>query len=1087
MFKHLILITVSALLCAAQSVSSSISGIVRDPSGLVVPGVTLKLINSETGVETKGESLESGVFRFAPLDPGSYSLQATKAGFKSIAMSRLIVGVASIVRLDLSLSLGETLSTVAVTSDPPLLQTAESSVGGTLTAAELTRLPVNGRNYTTLVQLMPGTSNRSASQEVGGFSGTGMFSVNGQRTQDNNYTLNGVENNVYAKNSPGASAPMDSIQEMRIMTGASAEFGRSAGANVNMVIKSGGQDLHGSLYEYFRNDRLDANDFFANRQGRGKVPYRQNQYGLAIGGPLYLPKLYPHRNRTFWFVSWEGFRARRGTTQISTVPTLAERNGDFSATGRSIFDPLTGTSTATGISRSQFPNNQVPASRISRASKYILDELVPVPNIAGVNVNNLLNTAPFSNDRDALVTRWDHHFERMGSLSAHFLWQAVASLEPLANSNYLRESNFPARSGSIAWNKGFGATTLLETRFGYSDPFIPIVNRHNRIGREEFLRQSGITLFQDQTLEGVLPSVNSSGDFSLPTGAAIYGDRTLQYFGTLTKIVGKQQWKAGVQYSRRHYLYDGSNPVHGALTFDQRLTNSAGFPNSGKSNASFLLGLPSSINRAEGDALTNARQNVTHLFAQNDWRVNARLQITFGLRYEIQNAPYERNNLIAGFDLLRNSSTGQYSADLLWASTNPLPNPITGVRNSPPNQSRFGRNLQVEDWNNIAPRVGVSWVPTGRTVLRAGYGVFFNSTFMQEIQDKRKFYPYNVVQFVTTNTSSVPDLTLNSSGPAFANTAPIGGWPQDPNNRTPYSQQWNFFIEHQLPSETVISVGYVGSTNKRQVGYAPFNVALTPGPGAVQPRRLLPVMGDVFWGRNDYNSNYNALQVKGMRRFRNGLGFQANYTWSRSMDEQSSLAEWKVQNPFNRRGDYSRSSWDLRHVFQFSYLYELPFGRGRRFGAEWRGPIQGMLGGWALEGITRMQTGAPINIVLGQDRANVGNTVQRPDVTRNPYTGTRDIDAWFDTRAFQLPPAFTYGSAGAFIVDSDGRRSWDLAIAKSLPLYERLRMEIRGEAFNLPNRVSFGDPVANFSAAQFGRVTSATAARQVQIALRLRF
>lgn len=399
----------------------------------------------------------------------------------------------------------------------------------------------------------------------------------------------------------------------------------------------------------------------------------------------------------------------------------------------------------------------------------------------------------------------------------------------------------------------------------------------------------------------------------------------------------------------------------------------------------------------------------------------------------------------------------------------------------------LGRTLQRNDWNNFAPRIGVAYQIDRHTVVRAGAGIFHNSTFFQELQDKRKFYPYNTSQFFTANTGLTPDLFISDAGPSYNNTTAIGGWAQDPNNRTPYSQQWNFFVQRQLPGEVVVNAGYVGSTNRRQIGYIPINAAVVPGPGAVQARRLMPEYGDINGGLNDFNSNYHGLQTSAVKRFHNGLSFQVNYTWSRSMDYQSSLAETKTQNPYNRAADYSRSSWDLRHVFQFAYVYELPLGRGRRLGGDMHRALDLAIGGWSLEGIARFQTGGPVNVTIGQDRANIGNSTQRPNVVRNPNGGPRTPEQWFDTSAFQMPAIYTFGNAGAFLVNSDGRHNFDLSIAKSFRVVEKHALSLRGEFFNLTNSVSMNDPTGSLTSAAFGRIGGATAARQIQLGLRYSF
>src|SRR5260370_12144083 len=352
----------------------------------------------------------------------------------------------------------------------------------------------------------------------------------------------------------------------------------------------------------------------------------------------------------------------------------------------------------------------------------------------------------------------------------------------------------------------------------------------------------------------------------------------------------------------------------------------------------------------------------------------------------------------------------------------------------------------------------------------------------------RKFWPYTIQQNFSANQGVLPDLYVTDSGPSFSNTAAIGGWPQNPNNRTPYSEQSNFTVQRQLMEDMTLDVSYVGNANKKQVGYDPINSALSPGPGPIQPRRLLPDYGDLDGGNNKFSSKYHSLRAGLVKRFSRGLQVNANYTWGRSMSNSSSLAEATVQNPYNLKSEWSRSSIDLRHIFQLAYVYELPFGRGKKFGAGWNGITNNLLGGWSAEGITRAQTGAPINPRLNQDRANVGRTYQRPDATGlSPNDGPQTVDQWFNTAAFALPAQFTYGSSGPFVIDAPGRYNWDLAFQKDFRILEGHTLQFRAESYNLPNSVSFNNPDATFDGNKFGKITSATAARQLQFALRYQF
>lgn len=1055
----------------------------------MIAGATVNVKDKGTGVVRSVKTDGTGSFRVFPLNPGKYEVSATMPGFKTKVLPEVILEIASIVKVDFALEVGQVTETVEVTASAAILQTQESSVGGTVTGAELSRLPVNGRNYTRLILLMPGTSDQGGSQSKGTFSGTQLVSINGQRRQDNNYTVDGVDNNFQMMNSPGASPPMDSIQEFRVLNNTSAEFGRSSGANVNIATKSGTRDIHGSAYEFFRNDKLDANDFFANRQGIGKVPFRQNQYGVSVGGPVLLPKIYNGRDKTFWFASWEGFRLRRGGTAITTFPVAEQRNGDFSGQSRTIYDPFSGRLDPQGnILRDPFAGNVIPRTLISPAIKTFMDIMAPLPNIAGLLQNNYINTAGRSNNRDALVLRGDHNFSSKDIVNIRYLRQRVGEEVPNANPNLYAQNRYDVENVAAGWTHIFNSTTVLDVRYGYNKPNNPGATLNKAITRGEFFDRTGIKMYQREVLYDPIPSLNAVGEFAVGGGGDITGDKINQWIANLSKSKGRHSLKTGANITKRIFNTNTSNPMNGNGDFDRRLTSLFSNNNSGHSTATMLLGTPTEIRRSSGNTLTDAHVTASQAYFQDDWRVSNKLTVNIGLRWEFANPPYDSTDRIGNLLVTRDATTGRYSGNLMWATTNPSINPATGTINDAPNQRGYGRSLKRSNYHDFAPRLGIAYQLNQKTVIRTAYGIFYNSTFVQELQDLRKFWPYTPQELFTANTGTTPDLLITDA--AKAGTVSIGGWSQNPENRTPYSQQWNFTIQRQVMNDLAIDIGYVGNVNKRQIGYSALNTAPVPGPGPVNPRRLMPEFGELDAGYNQYNSAYHSMRVNAVKRFSKGLQFQANYTWGKALDNQSSLAETRAQNQYDRRADWGRSSIDLRHIFQASYVYELPFGKGKRFGGNWAAPVAYVLGGWSVEGITRLQTGAPFNVVVGQDRANVGRSQQRPNVVRNPNNGgNRNVDIpWFDTGAFQLQPIFTYGNAASFITQADGRQTWDVSTQKDFHFKREANMlQFRAEMFNIGNHVNMGNPQGNFASSAFGKVTSATAARQIQMSLRYVF
>ena len=1085
----------------AQTTNATLVGTVTDAQGAVVPGAKVTAKSSATGIERTVQTDASGDYRIYPLQPGAYDVTVSAAGFQAKVVSNVVLDVAANVKVDFSLTVGVVTESVSVAANAALLQTQDASVGGTITSAQIEALPVNGRNFTGLILLLPGTSDENKNARRGAQSGSNTYSVNGQRAQDNNFTIDGVDSNFLMGNSPGASPPMDAIQEFRILNNTSAEYGRSAGSNVNVIIKSGTRSVHGTAYEYFRNDKLDANDFFANRLGRGKVPFRQNQYGFSIGGPVVIPKVYHGRDKSFWFFDWEEFRRRRGSTIISTVPTPELRAGNFSVQSHQIYDPLTSTVITSGpnagsINRLPFAGNIIPANRINTAMSFLINTMLPLPNRPGLT-NNYVNSEGLANNRDMWNIRGDHYFSEKNTVFFRFTHQNVGEQTPGATTNLYANGRYDVRNIAAAWNHIFNPKSVLEVKFGYNAPANPVYTVNRAITRADFFAKTGIKMFQTDIAGGNLPDF-ANGDFTI-TGAGGEGgysdtrDHIAQEIANFSKVMGGHTVKFGAMYTNRHFFQNTGNPQNGSVTFNTSLTSIFSDPNSGEGFATQLLGFPSEVRRALGDTLLQGRQHIFNFFVQDDWRVSSKLTVNVGVRWEPQPTPYDANNKLGNLWVRRDPQTGRYFASLMWAGINPQINPETGKTGDPAQTFGFGPGLQRNNYWDFAPRFGIAYQINEKTVIRSAYGMFYNSAFFQELQDRRKFWPYNVQQVFSPNRGTVPDLAITDSGPSFSSTAAIGGWPQNPENRTPYSQQWNLTIQRQLMSDLTLDVGYVGSQNIHQLGYNPINDATSPGPGPVNPRRLLPLYGDLDGGRNDYNSNYNGLQVKAVKRYSKGLQVDASYTWARCMDTDDSLNEFQVQNMYNLRGEYGRCSLDIRHLFQGDFVYDLPFGKGRRFGSSWNRGVNAVLGGWATQGILRFNTGSPINIQSGQDRANVGRSYQRPSVIGNPDNGPKKVDAWFNASVIIPATIYTYGNLGRNVLSGAGLQNFDFALHKEFPITEKQRFEFRGEFFNILNHTNLdpqrhtGPGDMNFSSSSFNTVIQARDGRQIQLSLRYGF
>jgi len=595
----------------------------------------------------------------------------------------------------------------------------------------------------------------------------------------------------------------------------------------------------------------------------------------------------------------------------------------------------------------------------------------------------------------------------------------------------------------------------------------------------------------------VLPAFEARGWFTAGGGGGnTVEDRNHQVIANLTKISGQHSMKFGVSYTRRAFDAAFANPGNGNAWFDAIQTSSVSTGGKGgNSQASFLLGYMDGFRRSLGIPEMFARQFAQEYYFQDDWRVSSKLTINLGVRYEYMPKPHDVNDALGNLLVFFDEATGQQTASLAWAGINPLKNPETGTVGDGPQTFGYGNSLAADDKNNWAPRIGLAYQLNSRTVVRAGLGVFYNSTFMQETQDLRKFWPYNPQQDVNgLNQGPLPNFVVTDAGPSFDSTQEIGGWPQDPNNRSPYSSQWNLFIQRQLTDDVSVEIGYVGSSNKKQIGYTEWNNAFYPHPTEpLAPRRPLfssGFTGNIQGGSNVFNSEYNALQMRLLKRFSNGLQLNMNYTYGNCMDEFSSLSEGKVNDQFNRRADWSRCSYDIRHAFKAGYVYDIPFGRGRHYGADANGFVNALLGGWSIEGITQLQSGTASSVATGSDVARVGRANgQRPDAVGDPNSGfERDPNQLFNTKAFALQSVGTFGTSGAFTVQDQGRYIWDVSVMKQFQLMEGHSFELRGEFFNLPNRVQLESPrQQNFNSSTFGQTRNATSERQIQFGLRYRF
>ncbi len=1102
----------------AQSELATLAGTVTDQSGAVVAGANVKVTNEGTNIATTVQTNENGRY-FAPsLKPGVYTVAASRSGFKTVVNSGVTLQVNQAARLDLTLQVGEVTETVTVSGEAPLLSTENSGRGAVIDEKKIVELPLNGRDYNNLALLSPGVLAPTPRLQSIGFKGA--FNVNGNRVFHNAFLLDGVDNTSYSNSFRGGNVQVvqpsiDALQEFKIQTNAySAEFGRSSGALINAVIKSGTNALHGSVYEFHRNDNLDANNFFANKTSAPK-PFRlRNQYGGTLGGPI-------ARDRTFFFGDYEGLRDRAGTVRLSSVPQPAWREGRFTVP---IFNPYNPNDTGQDFRQPATPdcnNGQgacwiIPSSRIDPVGKRIID-VNPNPNtgLPGQIDNNFVNVPIELGRSDQFDIRADHNFSTRVNLFGRYSFSDTTIFRPAPRPG-LSEGSFNDTFGAALWRSqqlALGSTwtvspaVVSELRFGQTrGNFFQTPPNFGSGCPEKLIGLRGAPT--DESVCGGLPVMN------LPGG-------NLRRIGRTTSVPQFQtprNWdiRDAVSWVRGGHAYKfGGEIIHvqtgirdvsallGAFTFSGRFSGQNGDYQGGA--ADLLLGFPTRYQQ-DSNTVFNQSQQIYSLYAQDDWRVSPKLTMNLGLRYEFATPPRERDFLWANFDPATNSYFNAKKGGLFEATT------------------------IHPDYNNFAPRVGVAYTPLARTVVRAAYGIFFNHTNRQGREGLLGFNPPFIVQADSnisgSNTlkSTNANFRLQDGIPAGfvdlsrVNLRTVSRKGQDSFQRTSYVQQWNFGIQQALVKDLLLEVSYVGNRGVKLAAFrnlnqqpVTFNAAGAPVAGA-KPLAAFGLDGDIQYLENLGRSNYHSLQTRLEKRFSGGLSALVSHTWGKaltdSVDHLSTSGAGngvdvgvfrEPQNGLNRRAEYGLSEFDVKQRFVASAVWELPYGQGRRFGSGAGRALNLLLGGWAFSPILAIQSGLGLTITQTGLLNLGGERRSRPTRISNGVlsSGQRHVDRWFDTAAFVIlqtdptragfVPNQAFGNSGVGVLRGPGLGNLDFNLSKNFRVSESNTLQFRAEFFNAFNRANFSVPGVN-AGAGFGQIVStSTEARIIQFALKYRF
>lgn len=1097
----------------AQTSTATINGTVRDASGSVVPGATLVVKNTATSVEMRGSTNDSGVYAFLSLIPGTYTLEVTKAGFRTNRLSAFSLAVNQTATLDITLELGAVDQAIQVEAVGAEVQASTSEIGAVVSQKQVADLPLNGRNFTQLLSLTPGVAPVSVSQNNGsGFGhpgiGTFMFpSINGQTNRSNFWTLDGITNQGLMLSTPAVNPIVDSIEEFKVQShNDQAEFGGALGGVVNVATRSGTNQLHGSAWEYLRNNVFDARNTFLP----DVTPFRQNQFGAAVGGPVMIPKLLDGRNNTFFQAAYQGWRYRRANNALFRVPTAANLAGDLSDEPRAIYNPFTtrANPNGNGFIRDPFTGNRIPSNMISPSTlAYAQTFPAAGPLVAGTQFN-AIDPSPFSQNQeeynvriDRVIGAKDNAFFR---LSHSALRQTSSGGRPALAS--FRE--FDAINIGASWVHTFSPSSVLQVQFGRLENRDDSGTRFRSLPANFIQNVGYVNSFCCQFLDGqtLVPALNIDGyntggaeGLSLNRPSDIW-----QYKSNFTKIIGGHQIKFGGEWNNMDFL---GSPRNASATYRPAQTSDPqNQGTTGSQLASYLLDVPDAAG-FRNRSTTVRRGGVVGFYFQDQWKVNSKLTVNIGLRYDQTFIPP------LGQDGNENIFTGGYDMQRGVYIIQKMPGSCEDLKKAPcvpggvlPANVEVSPNAKLyhNSTDNWQPRFGLAYRLGQKTAIRSSFGMFFDNyaAVVQTAQNYSAQWPSvgeQLQENLNLPSAAQPTPTFRGNNPFPAGALPEATpfnqvqWYMDPYAKNPYSMQWNLGVQHQIDSSTVLTVNYVGSGTRRLDIGGFYNVATTPGPGDPRARApysyIRPTYYDRSWGRG----SYHGLQLLLDKKVRGDFGYMVNYTYSKSIDIGCSgwygVEGCSVQNPYKFNNDRSVSGFDLTHVLTMNFVYGLPFGPGKRFQVGNK-PINYILGNWQANGMVRLSSGQPYSLTVNGDIANTGNaSYMRVNFLGNPAIDNPTPGQWFDKTKVAAPDQYTFGNSGRNRLRSDGWEQFDLSLFRVFGLPgEGHSIEFRAEAFNAFNHVVYGVPSNNLSNLNFGTVTSmANQPRQLQLGLKVKF
>ena len=1043
----LIFLAVFALmgvLSHAQTTRGTITGTVTDESGAVVQGARITVTEVDRGYSSSAMTNSEGIYVVPNLFPGPYLVEAEFEGFQHVVVGPIKLSVAERLTTDIALKVGAITQTIEVSSQGELIQTDASAIGQVVTKRQVEDLPLNGRNFLTLGLLSPGTVTKPQQAEGAG-QGRGTIGVSGGRVTGNQFSIDGVYNGSTAFNNLNVALSVDAVEEFSIQRNAfTAEFGYGTG-QVNVASKSGSNNFHGSLYYFVRNDVFDARQFF---DVGAPPPFRQNQFGASIGGPIV-------KNKTHFFVNYEGFRRRRAVTLLGTLPSAKLLSGDFSGLPP-VIDPLT---------KEPFPGNQIPQDRFSALTQRVIPFL---PQLPTGGPQNYVTARPTAADWDQFTVRIDHQLTEKDRLFGRYtVYPRLDGFNPgLIDGGGATTTNAP-QNATLNWTRSFSNTLLNEARAGFNREYFEQL-QDGANGPDILQRQNG----WDNPVMNGLPNMQIAGFTPFGTGATspqLRGINVYQYSDNLTWIRGKHTFKFGGGYRAAQQPHVPALLTRGIFIFQPFGT--------GNPVANFLLGNPFISLGGAIAPVAYMTFRSADFYVHDDWKVTPQLTINIGMRYErtgIADDRYRENGRLGVFD----ERTGEI---------------VTGA-------AVETQGLYNPDNLGFQPRFGFAWRPfnENHTVIRGGYGVYNdvkavnerNFSLGSEIMWNQIVDPFPLFGLP-------PTVKWDNLWPAVSPGGGPGFLTDDPFARDPYVQMWSLGVQRQLTSSTVLEVTYAGQVGRKLNARLNINQAPLPdSPGVPPLAQRVPYagFGEILMSKTQNVSNYNALQVRLERRYSNNLGLIGSYTWSKSLDNASSTCDTGGCNGFqdnsNLRAEYGPSSFHQGQRLVVSPMWTLPIGNGQQYLNSLHPVADAFLGGWQFTGIFTFASGNPFPVATTlNDRTQTGGSLSKQfaNCVGNGQlpSGQRTPQRDFNTDAFAAPPIGTFGNCGRNILTGRGTLLFDLSLLKDFALTETAKIQFRAEFFNAFNHTEFLLPSRDFTRQDFGRINGVGPAREIQFALKI--